>query len=254
MLLPYLIIYTFIFVIGLCIGSFLNVLAYRIPNRLDFVRGRSFCPACRHTLAARDLVPVLSWLFLRGKCRYCGAKISPRYCVVELLTGALAVLCGLVFGLSLAALAAFAACCILLTVSLIDMDTQEIPDGLIIALAIVAVAAIWAMPGQTVVSRLIGMACVSVPMLLIDLLIPTSFGGGDIKLMAAGGFLLGWKLTLLSMFAALLFGGGYGIYLLARKKAGKRDHFAFGPFLAAGMGIALFAGDAILGWYLGLFA
>lgn len=254
MFLPYLVVFLFVFFVGLCIGSFLNVLAYRIPNRLDFVRGRSFCPTCRHTLAARDLVPVFSWLALKGKCRYCGARISPRYCVVELVTGVLAVVCAVAFAGTLAAFVAFAACCILLVISLIDMDTQEIPDGLVIALAVVAIAAIWAMPGQTIVSRLIGMVCVSVPMCLLDLFIPTSFGGGDIKLMAAGGFLLGWKLTLLAMFFALIGGGGYGMYLLASKKAGRRDHFAFGPFLAGGVALALFVGEPILRWYAGLFS
>ena len=199
-------------------------------------------------------MPVFSWLFLKGKCRYCGEPISLRYCVVELLAGVLAAACALVFGLTWAALTAFFACCILLAVALIDADTQEIPDGLVIALAVVAVAAVWSIPGRTIVDRLIGMACVSVPMLLIDLLIPTSFGGGDVKLMAAGGFLLGWKGTLLAMFIALIGGGGYGIWLLSRKKAGRRDHFAFGPFLAAGIAVALFFGDAILGWYMGMFA
>ena len=254
MLLPYIILYLLIFVVGLCVGSFVNVLVYRIPNKLDFVRGRSFCPTCGHTLSARDLVPVFSWLCLKGKCRYCGARISPRYCVVELMAGALAVVSALTLGPTWAALLAFAACCVLLAIALIDMDTQEIPDGLVIALAVVAIAAIWGMPGRTLVDRLIGMACVSVPMLVIDLFIPTSFGGGDVKLMAAGGFLLGWRGTLLAMFIALIGGGGYGIWLLSRKKAGRKDHFAFGPFLAAGIVLALFFGDAILGWYMGMLA
>lgn len=252
MFLPYLIIYVFLFIVGLCVGSFCNVLVYRIPNKLDFVKGRSFCPACRHTLAARDLVPVFSWLFLGGKCRYCGARISPRYCFVELAGGVIAVCCALRFSLSWAAVTVFCACMLLLTISLIDADTQEMPDGLTVALALVAVASVWLMPGETLVSRLIGMACVSVPMLLLDLVIPTSFGGGDIKLMAAAGFLLGWQSTLLAFFIGLVAGGAYGIRLLARKEKGRKDHFAFGPFLAAGIAISLFFGAQIIGWYVGL--
>ena len=248
------ILYVFLFLFGLCIGSFLNVLIYRIPRKLDFVRGRSFCPACGHTLAPADLIPVFSWLFLKGKCRYCGARISPRYCIVELTGGALAVCCALRFGLSYAALTAFAVCCILLTIALIDADTQEIPDGLVIALGVVAIASIFSTPETTLVSRLIGLTCVSVPMLLIDLVIPTSFGGGDIKLMTAAGFLLGWKMTLCAMFIALVTGGCYGIRLLALKKKGRKDHFAFGPFLAFGTASALFFGNALLTWYIGLLA
>lgn len=252
MFLPYLIIYAFLFVAGLCVGSFCNVLIYRIPNKLDFVKGRSFCPACGHTLAPRDLVPVISWLLLKGKCRYCGARISPRYCFVELAGGVLAVCCALRFSFTWAAAVAFIVCMLLVTISLIDADTQEMPDGLTIALAVISVASIWLMPGETIVSRLIGMACVSLPMLLLDFFIPTSFGGGDIKLMAAAGFLLGWQRTLLAFFIGLVSGGAYGIRLLAKKAKGRKDHFAFGPFLAAGIAVSLFFGGEILRWYLGL--
>ena len=249
----YAVCYLFVFTVGLCIGSFLNVLVYRIPNKLDFVRGRSFCPACKHSLAARDLVPVFSWLFLRAKCRYCGAKISARYPLVELAGGALAVLSAARFGFCWQALLAFAVLCVLLTVALIDADTQEIPNGLVIALGVLAVAAILAFPGVSILDRVLGAFCVSLPMALLNFAIPTSFGGGDCKLMAAAGLLLGWKMTLVATFFAILTGGAYGVYLLATRKKGGKEHFAFGPFLTFGIALALFAGEAILGWYLGLF-
>ena len=249
----YTVCYLFVFTVGICIGSFLNVLVYRIPNRIDFVRGRSFCPACGHSLGARDLVPLFSWLFLRGKCRYCGGRISPRYPIVELAGGGLALLSCWRLGFTWVAAIAFAACCILLTIALIDGDTQEIPDGLVIALAVLGVCSAL-MIGQGVWSeRLFGAVCVSVPMVLMNLIVPTSFGGGDCKLMAAAGLLLGWRMTLLATFLAVLTGGGYGAALLIRRKKGRKDHFAFGPFLAAGCAVALFFGPGLLHWYLGLF-
>lgn len=249
----YIVIYFIAFLFGITVASFVNVLVYRIPRGLDFVKGRSFCPSCGHTLGALDLAPLLSWVFLKARCRYCGEKISPRYPLVELTGGLLAMACLWRFGWSWGLPVAFAVCMILLTLSLIDYDTHEIPDGLNIAMALCAVASIWAMPGLPLLERLIGMICVSVPMALINLLKPTSFGGGDILLMAAAGFLLGWKQTLLAMFLALLLGGGYGAYLLIGKKKEGKDHFAFGPALSAGIVLTLFTGNSIIMWYFALF-
>ncbi|MEG1756335.1 MAG: prepilin peptidase [Clostridia bacterium] len=245
--------YLFIFVVGTCIGSFLNVLAYRIPKKIDFVRGRSFCPTCKHTLLAGDLVPLFSWMFLRGRCRYCGAGISPRYPLVECAAGLLAVGAVAWFGMTAQAVLAVAVGCVLFTVALIDADTQEIPDGLILALVVLAVIDYCITPELGLLARLIGLTCVSVPMGLINCVIPTSFGGGDLKLMAAMGLLLGWKMTLVGMFFALLLGGGYGVFLLACRRMGRKDHFAFGPFLAVGCMCALFFGHELLLRYLMIF-
>lgn len=247
------VIYGFAFVLGCVIGSFLNVLVFRIPRNLDFVRGRSFCPACGRQLAAKDLVPLLSWVFLKGRCRYCGARISPRYPLVELAGGLLALLSVWRFGWSAGGATAFCVCAVLLTVALIDWDTHEIPDGLLIALGICAAASLWTMPGLTFVERCVGLVCVSLPMALINLIKPTSFGWGDVLLMGAAGFLLGWKNTLLAMFFALILGGGYGVYLLAGRIKSGKDHFAFGPALSAGILSALFFGNSIILWYLSLF-
>lgn len=226
------------FLLGAALFSFMNVVAWRLPRGMDPLKGRSVCPQCGHKLGAPDLVPVFSWLFLRGRCRHCGAHIPARYLLVELLGGVLALGCtwrygaayalpGGLFGMSWAALLALAVCGILLSVSLIDAETQTIPDRLNLALAL----------------------CVSVPMFLLCLVIDGAFGGGDIKLMAAAGLFLGWQNTLLAMFFGIVFGGIYGIYLLAAKKAGKKDHFAFGPFLCAGIVIAMLFGGPVLEWY-----
>lgn len=254
LVLPYAVLYLFVFILGACIGSFLNVLIYRIPRKMDFVRGRSMCPACGHMLSPLDLAPLVSWIALGGKCRYCGAGISRRYPLIEAATGLLAVASVWRFQPTVMALIAFAVCCTLLTISMIDLDTQEIPNGLVIAMLALAVAGWILQPHDPDwIARLIGAVCVSVPMLLINLIVPTSFGGGDIKLMAAAGLLLGWKNTLVAMFVALILGGGYGIFLLAGKKKGRKDHFAFGPFLSAGCVIGLFFGTMLLQWYLAQF-
>lgn len=249
----YAMLYLLIFVFGLCIGSFCNVLIYRIPNKIDFVRGRSFCPGCHHTLSPLDLVPIFSWLFLGGRCRYCHNKISYRYPLVEFSGGLWAVLSVAVFGFTPKAAIVCVSLFILMVIALIDADTMEIPDGLVIALCVVAAGAIFAFPEISILSRVIGLFAVSVPMLLINLAVRTSFGGGDVKLCAVCGFLLGWQQLLVGTFIALLLGGGYGIYLLASKKKGRRDHFAFGPCLSVGMAIALLCGKTLLTAYLSLF-
>ena len=225
------------FLLGAALFSFMNVVAWRLPRNMDPLKGRSICPRCGRTLDAPDLVPVFSWLFLRGRCRHCGAPIPARYLLVEVLGGVLALGCtrqygaalalpdGL-FGMSWAALLALAVCGILLSIALIDAETQTIPDRLNFALAVCGV-----------------------PMFLLCLAIDGAFGGGDIKLMAAAGLFLGWQNTLLAMFFGILGGGVYGMYLLATKKADKKDHFAFGPFLCAGIVLAMLFGEPVLGWY-----
>jgi leader peptidase (prepilin peptidase)/N-methyltransferase len=277
-------VWLFVAAFGLVVGSFLNVLVYRIPRRLDFVRGFSFCPDCQHRLGPADLVPVFSYLALGRKCRYCHKPISPRYMLVELTAGVLALCAWRAFvprfGLAAAAAPApnlsapllqanrwlagdaapilaavlwFAVLSILLVVALIDADTMEIPDGLNIALAVCGILAALVGPEMALPARLIGALCVSVPLLVISLLIPGAFGGGDVKLMAAAGLLLGWQCTLLAAFIGIVIGGIWGVYLLASGKSGAKGHFAFGPALCVGIAVAMFFGDAIIGWYLGSF-
>ncbi|MEA5051014.1 MAG: prepilin peptidase [Oscillospiraceae bacterium] len=247
------VLYLYIFIVGAVIGSFLNVVIWRVPRGLSVAKGRSMCPSCGHTLRAADLVPVFSWLFLRGKCRYCGAPISPRYAAVELLGGGLALLCALRFGLTPAALAYFAFLCVLVCLSFIDADTMEFPGVLLWTLAGLAAACALADPAETLLSRGIGFLCVSAPMFLLTLLIPDCFGGGDVKLIAVCGFVLGWRRTLLCAFIAVVLGGIYGAALLLRRKKGRQDRFAFGPFIGVGAAAALLWGNEIIAAYLGAF-
>ena len=141
---------------------------------------------------------------------------------------------------------------VLAAVAAVDAATQEIPDGFHPVLLALGAAACWGMPAVPLWSRAVGAACISVPMLALSLWKEGAFGGGDIKLMACCGFFLGTKLTLLAFLFAVLGGGVYGMVLLARRQAGRGDHFAFGPFLCAGMFVSVYWGEAALEWYLRL--
>ena len=142
---------------------------------------------------------------------------------------------------------------ILLAIAVIDLKTREIPDKLIIALIPFAIAAIWAQPEISLLSRLIGFFAVSLPMLLLALAIKGAFGGGDIKLMAVCGFLLGWQNTVFAFFIALLLGGGFAMYLILSGKRSRKDQMVFGPALCIGIVFALLFGEKIIAWYMALF-
>jgi leader peptidase (prepilin peptidase)/N-methyltransferase len=275
-----------VFAFGAVVGSFLNVLIYRIPLKLEFVHGFSFCPSCEHRLKPLDLVPIFSYLLLRRKCRYCHEPISPRYMIVELLGGILALCSWLAFvgtdftqllgdgllitvdaapflianpqflGISAVPLAAalyFIALALLLVIAFIDADTMEIPNGLNIALGVCALLSFLVAPEVGWLSHLIGLVAISVPLLIITLVIPGAFGGGDVKLMAAAGLLLGWQAALVATFIGIIIGGVQGVYLLATRKKDGKGHFAFGPALCVGIAVAMFFAPTIITWYLGLF-
>jgi len=242
----------FVFIFGTIIGSFLNVLIYRIPLKLDFVKGRSFCPSCHHELSALDLFPVFSYLFLRGKCRYCKTKISLRYPLIELLTGVLFTLVYLRFGSTLETVIGIILACDLIVLAMIDHDTLEFADGfsaLIIGLGVLFL--VFNYDKVVLIDAMIGMVAVSVPMYLIAVF-TGGFGGADIKLMAAAGLLLGYKYILVAFFIGVLFGGTQAIILL-RQGEDKKAMMPFGPHLAIGIFLAFLYGKPILDWYLNFF-
>lgn len=251
-------LWIFRFFIGASIFSFLNVVIYRMPQGESVVNGRSHCMTCGHVLTAKELVPIISYLFLRGRCKNCGERISKRYLIVESIGGAAFVCCGAFYGIgqtgviSLRGLLVFLFLAVLTVVAAIDYDTQMIYDRFHVIIFVLGVAAIWLFPEHSLVSRCIGMFVISLPMVGLAMVIPGAFGGGDIKLMAACGWFLGVKGIVCAMFIGLLTGGIYCVVLLAKKQIGRKEHFAFGPWLAVGLAIAVFFGDFLVDSYLKL--
>jgi len=250
------IIFTLIFIIGICVGSFMNVVISRLPVKGAFLsKKRSECPACHQQIRWYDLIPIISWIILKGRCRSCGEKISPLYPLVELTTALLTVAAFWRFGLthSYYFIIVFGVTAVLLAISVIDFQTTEIPDSLIIAIGVFAIAAIWFNPDVSLLSRFIGFFAISLPLLIIAVIVAGAFGGGDIKLMAACGFLLGWQGALLAFFIAIMIGGSYALFLMISGKRKRGEHIVFGPALCSGAAISLFYGNEIISWYLGAF-
>ena len=235
---------------GLALGSFLNVVAARLPAGRSLVRPRSACASCASPIAWRDNVPLVSWALLRGRCRSCGEPISPVYPVVELVTAFLVVACVLDFGLGArAAIAAFF-CAVLVVVSAIDVAHRIIPNRIVLpAAAICLVAQTARDPSPEWALAALG---ASGFLLVAALAYPGGMGMGDVKLALLMGAVLG-RTVPVALMAGMLLALLPSVVLLARhgSKARKMG-IPFGPFLALGSVVALFWGDAVLGWYLGI--
>jgi leader peptidase (prepilin peptidase) / N-methyltransferase len=233
---------------GLALGSFLNVVAARVPRKTSIVKPASACMECRTPIARRDNVPVVSWLLLRGKCRNCGARISPLYPAVEVTTALLVAACVLAFGLSGRMVVSAFFCAVLVAISAIDLTHRIIPNRIVVpAFGVVLVAQTLLDPSP---EWTLGALGASGFLFLAVLAYPTGMGMGDVKLALLMGAMLGRTVPvalMIGMLAALV----PAVFLLARhgSKARKMG-IPFGPFLALGSVVALFAGDAILDWYL----
>ena len=242
--------------LGAALGSFLHCAAWRVSRGERFTKGHSRCPACGHELDALDLIPLLSWLILRGRCRHCGAKIPVRYFLAELFFALLTLACLLRFGLSVLFLRNWVFLCCLFMLSLVDLEIREIPDGCLIAAALVWLAALpflwtgWVSALLHVAAGLVfGAGLLLVSLAMDRLLKKESLGGGDIKLLAVIGLYLGFLPTLFALILACVLG------LLQAVCTGKSrgSAFPFGPALSAAAALMLFFGDALIGLYLGLF-
>lgn len=246
------------FFVGACIFSFINVVICRLPRGESVIKGRSHCMECGHELTAKELIPLISYIVLKGRCRQCKAKISVRDFVIECSGGAVFALCASFYGIgrtgviSGRGLLVFSFLAVLMMVAAIDWDTRIIYDRCHVIIIILGFAAVKFFPEVSLRERLIGMAVISVPMLILAMVIPGAFGGGDIKLMGACGWFLGWKANLVAMFLGLLTAGIYCMIMLAAGRLNRKDTFAFGPFLAAGLVAATFCGEGIANWYLSL--
>jgi leader peptidase (prepilin peptidase)/N-methyltransferase len=240
--------YTLIgFLFGACVGSFADAAAARtVAEEKWWGASRSRCDACGRTLSAFDLFPVVSYLYLKGRCRTCGAKIPPRHLYTELLSGALGALFVWRFGVSVARLFSFAALLFLLFHSLTDLESGYIYDAWAIAMAAVSLALRLALGGfGGAFDGLLGGALGFGVIYLIVLLSRGGIGSGYAMLMLGAGALLGWKFTALSLYLGFMAGGVVVIPLLLLKKVSRKDSVPLGPFLSAGAFLCLLFGNAV---------
>ncbi len=243
---------------GLVIGSFLNVCIYRMPRDMSIVFPSSRCPSCNGPIRAWDNIPVVSYLLLGGRCRHCKARISLRYPVVEGLNALLYVSVYWRYGWGWNAVVYSLFCSALVVITFIDLDFQIIPDRITlpgIPLGIIAGSLL--LPDPFMRSTLLGYKASIAGFLvgggffyLVAVLSKGGMGGGDIKLMAMVGGLMGWKSVLLTTFLGSLSGSVVGIFLMVVKGRGRKSKIPFGPFLALGAVISLYFGQEILKWYL----
>lgn len=238
-------------ILGVCVGSFLNVLIYRIPKGEEFVKTPSHCMCCGHALAWYENIPLVSWLLQRGKCRACGAKLSAQYPIVEALNGLMWLVTALVYRGDWVSVGLYCVMfSMLLTLSVIDWRTFVIPNGINLVIFLLGVVRLltdlshWS-------NYVIGMLCVSTVFLALHLLTRgQGLGMGDVKLMAGAGLLLGWS----SLLVALVIGSVSGAIIHSiRMRRGADRKLAFGPYLAAGIWIAALGGEQIVRAYFGLF-
>lgn len=239
-----------IFLAGLAIGSFLNVVAYRLPRGESLAAPPSHCPKCDTPIRWYDNLPVLGWVLLRGHCRACGASISWRYPAVELATGLLFGLVAATQDETVRVVLGLLLVTTLVPVTLIDLDTRRIPNAITLPSAIAALAAGLALDLDFVPEQLIAGAAAFAFFFLAAWLYPRGMGMGDVKLAGVLGLYLG-RAVAPAIFIALITGVVVGIVIIARvgQEAGRKTAVPFGPFLALGGIVAFFVGDSLVDAY-----
>jgi leader peptidase (prepilin peptidase)/N-methyltransferase len=241
-----------LFVLGCVFGSFITVVAHRLPRGEDFVSGRSRCPDCGAQIAARDNIPVVGWLLLRGRCRNCGQRISARYPLTEAGLGLIWAVTYLVLGDDdIAELAlGLVFCALLVAITLTDLDLRIIPNKIVLFGAVVAIVVVAATDPDDLVERLVAALAGGGILFLVVLAYPRGMGMGDAKLVAMMGLYLG-RAVAPAVLIGFLVGAVVGVSMIARHgQAARKSAIPFGPYLALGGVIALWVGDQIVDWYL----
>lgn len=261
-----LIVVVFVAVLGLVVGSFLNVVIWRVPRGESIVRPRSHCPGCATPIRPRDEVPVLSWLLLRGRCRDCAVRISSRYPLVELATMALFAAMALRFidadGAAEGArvLPAFLyLAAIGIALALIDIDVKRLPDAITLpsyplAFVLLAGASVLGAGGVPLLRAAIGALIMFAVYFALWFAVPGGMGFGDVKLAGVLGLhlaWLGWDILAVGLLAGWLFGGAFGVVMIASRRGGRKTKVPFGPFMIAGALAAVFFGEAAARVWLG---
>jgi leader peptidase (prepilin peptidase) / N-methyltransferase len=240
-------------IFGLVLGSFLNVVVARLPEGRSLWRPRSACPGCGAGIGWHDNIPIVSFVVLRGRCRACGVAIPWRYPVIEASTALLFVLAYLVYGISAALIPALLLLAGLVAITFIDLERQIIPDRLTIPGIVTGIVANVATGAVPWLDCVIGAALAGTLFLVIILASGGGMGGGDMKLAAMLGAFLGWPLTLVALFVAVIAGGAAAVVILGSGRLGRKDPIPFGPFLAFGGAAALLWGRRLLTWYIDVF-
>lgn len=248
---------------GFCIGSFLNVVICRVPNEESIVKDNSYCPHCKKRIKIIDLVPLISYIFLKGKCRYCGEKISSRYFFVELITGLVFASFYIKYGFSPEFFAFSFLMSVLIAVFFIDIEHLIIPDGLVITgliggtILLVYHGAwgfnyfgdmVWWGP---IIGMLVGGGTLFVIAMVGSMIFGAdAMGGGDIKIFAPIGLFLGWKMVILAIFFSFIISGFISMFLLLLKIKDRKSAIPFGPFIVVATYLITLYGHEILRWYL----
>lgn len=243
------ILYIVFFIFGLVVGSFLGVVAYRLPRKLSIVKPSSFCSKCNKKIAFYDNIPVISYIILKGKCRYCKSKIPLSVLLIELVTGILFTANYIFFGLTISTVVGIIFCSVLIVISFIDIESGIIPNVIVLPFTLVGLAfsifsdlSEWWMP-------LAFSSGAFLFMLIIHLISPRGMGMGDIKLsLMIGAFLV--RSVVPALFLGFLIGAIYGVSMIIAKKGRLKQAIPFGPFISLGSIISLFWGNNILKWYL----
>ncbi len=241
-----------IFFIGLVIGSFLNVVVYRLPRGKSIIWPGSTCPHCGRSIKPRDNIPILSFLLLGGRCRYCKNPISWRYPIVEASTAVLFLIIYLRFGWKLELALGIYFIIVLFTVALIDMEHQIIPNRIVIPAIGLGALIKFLLEPSAITQSLIGFLVGGSFLLIVSILRRDAMGGGDIKLSAFMGLILGLK-VLLALFIAFVIGAIAGIFLILLKIKNRKELIPFGPFLAFGGLLTFLWWEEILNFYVSLY-
>ena len=249
----------YIFILGLLIGSFLNVCIYRIPRGESIAYPPSHCTSCGNKIKYYDLIPVLSWIFLRGKCRKCNEKISSRYALIELTTAILFLLTYFEYGVSIYLLKFLILIPFLIVIAMIDYDTMDVyttTTWCAIAMGIVLLGVNFYL-GEPVdiyiYGAILGAGTITLIILLSKLILGSEgMGWGDAEICGLCGLFLGLKLTIVMMFFSFIIGGVIGVYLLWFKKKSGRSEMPFGPSIIISALLIMIWGDRILNWYLAI--
>jgi len=246
--------------VGFAVGSFLNVCMDRLPHKESIVNGRSHCDSCQRQLKPTELIPVVSYLMLQGRCKTCGARIPVRVMLVEAVTGALFGVTFAIYGVTAtgAVLAAYG--CILLVVFVIDLDHKLILNAVVYPSIILALAVAAIVPPPwlgsigpiPLVSAILGAVTGFGLLFVIALVARGGMGWGDVKFAAFMGAATGFPLVIVALFVGIVVGGLAGILLLVTGKKGRKQGIPFGPFLAIGTMAAMLWGQQMLAWYLGM--